>query len=64
MPIDIAGDEPVVAVLRSLYNEESVDAEDTSMVEDDSSWDAVALTADELDHLFDNVKIIDSREFE
>lgn len=55
-------DEPVVAILRSLYSEESVDAQDTSAVEDDSSWDAVALTAEELEHLFDGVDIIDGRE--
>ena len=55
-------DEPVVAILRSLYSEESVDAQDTSVVEDDSSWDAVALTAEELEHLFDGVDIIDGRE--
>lgn len=62
-------DEPVVAVLRALECAESYEAEDTSRVEDDSSWEGVggnsctvALTATEYEHLFDNVKIIDSRE--
>ena len=56
-------------VLRSLYNGESVDAKDASGVEDDSSWGdggngcVVTLTANELDHLFDQVKILDERIF-
>ena len=58
------GDPEVVAVLRSLYSNESVDANDASEVEDDSSWEnVVALTADEFEHLFDNVKILDERNF-
>lgn len=58
-----------VAVLRSLYNDESVDAKDASGVEDDSSWGdggngcVVTLTANEFEHLFDNVKILDERNF-
>ena len=58
------GDPEVVAVLRSLYSNESVDARDASEVEDDSSWEnVVALTAEELENLFDNVKILDERNF-
>ena len=49
--------------LRSLYSNESVDAENCDIVEDDSSWDEVELTEDEYAHLFDRVKIIDEREF-
>ena len=62
-------DSNAVAVLHSLYNDESVDAKDTSGVEDDSSWGdggngcVVTLTANELDHLFDQVKILDERNF-
>lgn len=50
-------------ILRSLYSNESVDAENCDIVEDDSSWDEVELTADELEHLFDDVEIIDERDF-
>ena len=50
-------------ILRSLYSNESVDAENCDGVEDDSSWDEVELTEDEYAHLFDRVKIIDEREF-
>lgn len=58
------GDPEVVAVLRSLYSNESVDAENCDIVEDDSSWEnVVALTAEEFEHLFDNVKILDERDF-
>lgn len=60
---DNTADEPVIAVLRSLYSNESVDAENCDDVEDDSSWDEVALTEDEYAHLFDRVKIIDERDF-
>lgn len=60
----ITGDPEVVAVLRSLYSNESVDAKDASGVEDDSSWEnVVALTAEEFEHLFDNVKVLDERDF-
>lgn len=51
-------------ILRSLYNDESVDAEDCDDVEDDSSWDETKLTAEELEHLFDNVEIVDERLFD
>jgi len=58
------GDPDVVAVLRSLYSNESVDANDASEVEDDTSWEnVVALTAEEFEHLFDKVKILDERNF-
>ena len=50
-------------ILRSLYNDESVDAVNCDEVEDDSSWDEVELTQDELDRLFDGVEILDEREF-
>ena len=50
-------------ILRSLYNDESVDAEKCDNVEDDSSWDEVELTEDEYAHLFDGVEIIDERDF-
>ena len=50
-------------ILRSLYNDESVDAESCDEVEDDSSWDEIKLTHDEYDHLFDGVLILDEREF-
>ena len=50
-------------ILRSIYNDESVDAESCDEVEDDSSWDEVELTQDEYDHLFDGVEILDEREF-
>lgn len=58
------GDPDAVALLRSLYNDESVDASDASGVEDDSSWYVVELTAEELEHLFDDVKILDERNFQ
>lgn len=62
--VDNAADEPVVAVLRSLYSNESVDAKDASGVEDDSSWEnVVALTAEEFERLFDDVKVLDERDF-
>lgn len=51
-------------ILRSLYNDESVNAEDCDNVEDDSSWDETKLTAEELEHLFDNVEIVDERLFD
>ena len=51
-------------ILRALYSDESVDAEDCDDVEDDSSWNEIALSPDELKHLFDNVDIIDERPFE
>lgn len=51
-------------ILRSLYNDESVDAENCDAVEDDSSWDEVELTADEFDRLFDDVDILDERDFD
>lgn len=51
-------------ILRALYSNESVDAENCDDVEDDSSWDEVDLTAGELKHLFDNVDIIDERPFD
>lgn len=51
-------------ILRSLYNNESVDAENCDEVEDDSSWDEVELTENEFNHLFDNVEIIDERDFD
>lgn len=51
-------------ILRSLYNDESVDAEDCDDVEDDSSWDEKKLTAEELEHLFDDVEIVDERLFD
>lgn len=50
-------------ILRSLYSNESVDAENCNEVEDDSSWNEVELTADEYAHLFDDVEIIDERDF-
>lgn len=50
-------------ILRALYSDESVDADDCDDVEDDSSWDTVKLTTSELEHLFDNVDIIDERPF-
>lgn len=50
-------------ILRSLYSDESVDAENCDNVEDDSGWDEVELTEEKLDHLFDGVEIIDEREF-
>ena len=50
-------------ILRSLYSNESVDAENCDGVEDDSSWDETELTSNELDHLFDDVDIIDERDF-
>lgn len=59
------GDPDVVAVLRALYSNESVDANDASGVEDDSSWEiVVALTAEEFEHLFDDIKILDERDFQ
>lgn len=51
-------------ILRSLYSDESVDAEDCEDVEDDSSWDETKLTAEELEHLFDDVEIVDERLFD
>ena len=58
------GDPEVGAVLRSRYSNESVGAKGASGVEDDSSLEnVVALTAEELEHLFDNAKILDEREF-
>lgn len=56
-------DEHGQMILRSLYSNESVDAENCDGVEDDSSWDEVELTEDEYAHLFDRVKIIDERDF-
>lgn len=50
-------------ILRSIYNDESVDAENCDNVEDDSSWGEVELTKDEYAHLFDDVEIIDERDF-
>lgn len=50
-------------ILRSLYSNESVDAENCDIVEDDSSWDEVELTEEEYAHLFDRVKIIDERDY-
>lgn len=50
-------------ILRSLYSNESVDAASCDEVEDDSSWDEVELAEEELEHLFDDVEIIDSRLF-
>lgn len=50
-------------ILRSLYSNESVDAENCDIVEDDSSWDEVELTEEEYARLFDRVKIIDEREY-
>lgn len=50
-------------ILRSLYNNESINAKNCYAVEDDSSWDETELTADEFDHLFDEVEIIDEDEF-
>lgn len=50
-------------ILRSLYSDESVDAENCDCVEDDSSWDETELTDEELAHLFDEVEIIDERDF-
>lgn len=50
-------------VLRYLYSNESVDATDCDEVEDDSSWDETNLTTQELEHLFDDVEVIDSRHF-
>lgn len=60
----VSVDVPVVAVVRSLYSDESVDAENCDGAEDDSGWDAVALTAEEFEHLFDGVQVIDEREAE
>lgn len=51
-------------ILRALYSDESVDAENCDDVEDDSSWDEIELTEDELKRLFDNVDIIDERPFD
>lgn len=50
-------------ILRSLYNNESINAKNCYAVKDDSSWDETELTADEFDHLFDEVEIIDEDEF-
>lgn len=50
-------------ILRSLYSNESVDAENCDSVEDDSSWDETELNDEELAHLFDEVEIIDERDF-
>ena len=49
--------------MRSLYNDESVDAENCDAVEDDSSWDEIELTDKQYKNLFDRVKIIDERDF-
>lgn len=53
-----------VITLRSIYNDESVDAENCDAVEDDSSWDERLLTDDEYEHLFDGIKIIDEKDFD
>lgn len=50
-------------ILRSIYNDESVDAENCDDVEDDSSWDVEYMDVEQMDHLFDGVEIIDSRLF-
>ena len=55
---------PVVCIFRSLESGESYDAENCDIVEDDSSWDMVALTEDELAHLFDGVYIVNEKNFE
>lgn len=51
-------------VLRYLYNNESVDANDCDEIEDDSSWDISYLDMEQLEHLFDGVEVIDSRLFD
>lgn len=53
-----------VITLRSLYNDESVDAENCDAVEDDSSWDEIELTDKQYKNLFDGVTIIDERDFD
>lgn len=50
-------------IWRFIYNDESVDAENCDAVEDDSSWDSIEMSEDEFECLFDDVEIIDEREF-
>lgn len=49
--------------LRSLYSEEVLDAQNCDGVEDDSNWDCTEISEEELKHLFDDVEIIDEKEF-
>lgn len=54
---------PVVCILRFLECDECYDVGNCDCVEDDSSWGEMALTADELAHLFDDVEVLDERDF-
>lgn len=51
-------------IVRVISNSESSRAKNCDSVEDDSSWDVFYLDEDQLDHLFDTVKIIDDKEWD
>lgn len=50
-------------VFRYYYGYESAEAENCDGVEDDTDWIAVELMTSEIERLFDDVKVIDERDF-